>query len=181
MLESYQIALDHTYKLKNTLFKTASYFKNETGEQSISSSFTTDKLNTFGLELFLEHDFYRYFKFTFANSFINQIMTIDNKDYKGQKDFNYLVKTALQYNNPKWFSLALTYSSRPGTYYNSLTGSAFDDQTGFYEPMFSEDLNLQYANYNRFDLSFSKYFKMKMRRGFAINQSGASHNLTSNF
>jgi len=161
LLESYQIALDHTYKLKNTLIKTASYFKNETGEQSNSSSFTTDQLNTFGLELFLEHHFYKHFKFTFANSFINQVMTIDNKNYKGQKDLNYLVKTALQYNNPKWFSLGLTYSSRPGTYYNSLTGSVFDDQTGFYEPMFSDDLNLQYANYNRFDLSLSKYVKMK--------------------
>tara|TARA_B100000768_G_C11283481_1_gene380256 strand:+ start:4299 stop:6449 length:2151 start_codon:yes stop_codon:yes gene_type:complete len=161
LLESYQVALDHTYKLKNTLVKTASYFKNETGEQSISSSFKSDKLNTFGLEVFLEHHFYKHLKFTFSNSFINQIITIDNKNYRGQKDFNYLVKTALQYNNPKWFSLALSYLSRPGTYYNSLTGSVFDDQTGFYEPMFSDDLNLQYANYNRFDLSLSKYIKMK--------------------
>ena len=77
---------------------------------------------------------------------------------------NYLVKMSIQYNNPKLFSLALTYMSRPGTYYNEITGSTFDNQTSFYKPIFSNDLyNLQYGNYNRFDISLSKYIRMRNR------------------
>ncbi|MDC9722645.1 MAG: carboxypeptidase-like regulatory domain-containing protein [Urechidicola sp.] len=162
LLSSYQIALDYSYALKNTLIKAATYFKNETGEQSANAFFIVDKVNTFGIEFYLEHNFYKYFKFTFSNSFIDQKMRIFENDYHGSKDFNYLVKTTVQYNNPKLFSLALTYMSRPGSYYNEITGSTFDNQTNFYKPIFSNDLyNKQYGNYNRFDISLSKYIRIK--------------------
>ncbi len=162
LLKSYQAALDYSYELKNTLIKAATYFKNETGEQSVNAFFITDKVNTFGLEFFVEHNFYKYFKITLANSFIDQKMTIDKKDYHGFKDFNFLLKTTIQYNNPKLFSVSLTYASRPGTFYNDITSAVFDNQTGFYEPVFSEKLYTeQYENYNRFDINISKYIKMK--------------------
>jgi len=162
LLSSYQVALDYSYELKSTLIKAATYFKNETGDQPVNAFFFTDKINTFGLELFIEHNFCNFFKFTLANSFIDQKMTIDNKDYNGYKDFDYLLKTTIQYNNPKLFSIALTYTNRPGTYYNEINGSVFDNQTGFYEPIFSEHLYAeQYNNYNRFDLSLSKYVRLK--------------------
>lgn len=159
---SNQIALDYTYRLKNTLVTAATYFKNETSEQTTNSFFVVDKVNTFGVELFFEHNFYKYFKFTLANSFINQIVTIDNEEYKGQNDFDYLLKTTLQYNNPKLFLLALSYIARPGTYYNPIVNSTFDNNTGFYEPIFGDDLfSLQYNNYSKLDLSISKYIKFK--------------------
>jgi len=157
---SNQIALDYTYRLKNTLVTAATYFKNETSEQTTNSFFIIDKVNTFGVELFFEHNFYKHFKFTLANSFINQIVTIDNEGYKGQNDFNYLLKTTIQYNNPKLFLLALSYIARPGTYYNPIINSTFDSDTGFYAPIFGNDLfSLQYNNYSRLDLSISKYIK----------------------
>jgi hypothetical protein len=161
LLSSYQVALDYSYETKNTILKAASYFKNETGEQSVNTFFTVNRISTFGLEFYIEHSFYKYFKFTFSNSFIDQKIRIFGNDYHGSKDFNYLIKTAIQYNNPKLFSLALTYMSRPGTYYNEITDSAFDNQTSFYKPIFLNDLyNLQYDNYNRFDISLSKYIGM---------------------
>jgi hypothetical protein len=157
---SNQIALDYTYRLKNTLVTAATYFKNETSEQTTNSFFIIDKVNTFGVELFFEHNFYKHFKFTLANSFINQIVTIDNEGYKGQNDFNYLLKTTIQYNNPKLFLLALSYIARPGNYYNPIINSTFDSDTGFYAPVFGNDLfSLQYNNYSRLDLSISKYIK----------------------
>ena len=162
LLSSYQIALDYSYELANTLIKAATYYKNETGAQAVNAFFSTDKVNTFGLEFFIEYNFYKYFKFTLANSFIDQKMTIDKKEYPGLKDFNYLLKSTIQYNNPALFSIALTYSSHPGTYYNNITGSIFDSQTGFYMPVFSEKLySERYENYNRFDLSLSKYMRIK--------------------
>ena len=162
LLSSHQIALDYNYEIKSALLQAATYFKNENGDQSVNAFFKTDKINTFGLELYLEYNFYKYFKFSVSNSFLEQKMTIDGKDYNGANDFNYLIKSTIQYNNPKLFSLALTYTSRPGTYYNEITGSIFDNQTNFYEPIFSTDLySSQFDNYNRFDISLSKYIKMK--------------------
>ncbi len=162
LLTSHQIALDYSFELKNTLLKAATYFKNETGKQSVNAFFKTDNVNTFGIEFFIEHNLSEYIKFTFANSFIDQKMTIDSKDYHGLKDFNYLLKTNIQYNNPKLFSIALIYVSHPGTYYNEITGSVFDNQTGFYEPVFSNNLySSQYNHYNRFDISLSKYIRLK--------------------
>lgn len=162
LLSSYQLALDYSYEFGNTLLKAATYFKNETGEQSVNAFFIVDKVNTFGIEFYLEYNFYKYFKFTFSNSFIDQKMRIFENEYHGSKDFNYLVKTTIQYNNPKLLSLALTYMSRPGIYYNEITASTFDSQTSFYKPIFSDNLyNLQYGNYNRFDISLSKYIRMR--------------------
>lgn len=162
LLSSYQVALDYSFETKNTLLKAASYYKNETGEQSVNAFFETDKINTFGIELFFEYNFYKYLKFAFSNSFIDQKISINNRDYKGAKDFNYFLKSTIQYNNPKLFSLALTYTSRPGIYYNEITGSTYDIQTNFYEPIFSNNLyNSQFKDYNRFDISLSKYIQLK--------------------
>jgi len=162
LLSSNQMALDYSYQRSNTLLKAATYFKNETGEQTTDLFFVIDKTNTFGIELFLQQDFYKYFRFTFSNSFIRQSIEIDNKKYRGQKDFNYLIKTTLQYNNPKLYSLALFYIGRPGTSFNPVIGSTFDDKTGFYKPNFSSDLfSLQYKSYNRLDLNLSKYIRFK--------------------
>ncbi len=162
LLSSYQIALDYTLGLKNTLVQAAVYAKNETGEQAANSFFMANKVNTFGVELFLAHTFYNFFQLTFSNSYINQVITIDNENYKGQNDFNYLIKTTLQYNNPTLFSLALTYIGRPGTYYNPIAGATFDSKTGFYKPFFGDDLySRQFNNYNRLDLSLSKYIRFK--------------------
>lgn len=162
LLTSYQIALDYTHELKNTLIKPAIYFKNETGKQAVSAFFETEKVNTFGIELFIEQTFLTYFKITFAYSYIKQLMTIDNENYKGESDFNYLIKATLQYNNPKLFSLALSFIARPGIHYNPIIGGTFNSQVGFYEPTFSTDLfSSQYKNYSRLDLSISKYFKFK--------------------
>ncbi len=162
LLSSYQIALDYTCKLKNTLITAAIYFKNEDGEQPVNVISAINEVTTFGVELFLEHTFYNYFKFTFANSYINQVVTIGSENYKGQNDFNYLIKTTVQYNNPRLFSLALTYIGRPGTFYNPITSSTFSNKTNFYEPFFSNDLfSRQYNNYNRLDFSLSKYIRLK--------------------
>ena len=155
-----QIALDYTYRLKNSLVTAATYYKNETSEPTLNDIFIVDKVNTFGVELYFEHEFQKYFKFTFANSFINQLATIGNEQYKGQNDFDYLVKTSIQYDNPKLFLLALSFITRPGTYYNPIINSTFNTNTGFFEPIFGNDLfSLQYNNYSRLDLSINKYIR----------------------
>jgi len=166
LISSDQIALAYSYHLNSTLIKAATYFENgignQTAEQTLNSFFLINKTNTFGIELFLQQDFDKYFRFTFTYSYINQSIKINNRTYKGPKNFNYFIKTTLQYNNPKLFSLALSYIGRPGTSFNPVTGSVFDDKTGFYKPDFSPDLfSLQYKSYNRIDISFIKYMRLK--------------------
>ncbi|MDC9721233.1 MAG: carboxypeptidase-like regulatory domain-containing protein [Urechidicola sp.] len=162
LLSSYQAALDYTYKLENTLLKAATYYKEETGNQTSDNFFTTEKVNTYGIEFYVEHNFLKYFNFSFSNSFIDQKRTISTQKYHGSKDFNYLIKSAIQYSNPKLFTLALTYFGLPGTFYNDIVGSEFDSQTNFYIPTFSNELyNAQYSNYNRVDISWSKYIRLK--------------------
>ncbi len=166
LISSDQIALDYSLKLNSTLLKAAAYFENgignQTEEQAMNSFFLINKINTFGIDLFLQQDFDKYFRFTFTYSYINQTITINNRTYKGPKNFKFLIKTTLQYNNPKLFALALSYIGRPGTSYNPITGSSFDNNTDFYKPNFSTNLfSAQYKSYNRIDLTLNKYIKLK--------------------
>lgn len=158
LLKSRQVALDYSYEQKNTLLKAATYFKNETGQQMIDNFLNVDEINTFGVEFFIEHSFYTYFKASLSNAYIDQKITAFEEKYSGANDFDYLIRTTVQYANPKLFSLALAFTSRPGILYNNITGGVFDNQSNFYEPVFSENFyDTQYDNYNRFDLSLSKY------------------------
>lgn len=150
LLKSYQAAVDYTHESENTLLKAAAYFKNEKGKQMSNNFFNTGKINTFGLELSIVHAFSKHLKVSFSNSFINQKITVSEKNYPGANDFDYLIRASVQYANPKLFTLALTYTGRPGTFYNNITGSIFDTQ------------NQKEALYNR-DYS-SKSFDFYQRR-----------------
>jgi hypothetical protein len=119
-----------------------------------------DNQSTFGIELFYEQSFRKYFKFTFSNTFLNQVVEINKNQFKGEKDYDYFVKTSLNYNNPKTFSLTLTYLARPGNYYTPVMITNFDNQTNFYQPQFSNNIySSRYKSYNRMDISLSRYFK----------------------
>ncbi|MFV0266754.1 MAG: TonB-dependent receptor [Draconibacterium sp.] len=162
LLSSCQVALDYSCELKNTLLKAAVYFKNEKGKQAVNEFFATDRINTLGLELYVEHHLFDHLKFSFSNAFIDQKMSIGGKVYPGAKDFDYFIKSTFQYNNPELFSVALTCISRPGIAYNEITASVFGNRTNFYEPIFSTDLySSRFKGYTRFDISWSKYIRLQ--------------------
>ncbi len=160
LLSSHQIALDYNSEYKNTILKAAVYYKNEIGAQALNTFFTSNKINTFGVELYVEQHFLKYFKYSFSNTFINQKMVIKQKHYPGLKNFDYLIKSTLQYNS-NLFSAALSYLAHPGTFYNEIVDSYIENQTKFYKPVFSENLyTAQYENYKRLDLSVSKFIPL---------------------
>jgi len=109
LLTSYQVALDYSFEYKNTSITAAAYYKSEKGEQTNNLFFTVDNQSTFGIELYYEQSFRKYFKFTFSNTFLNQIVEINKSKFKGEKDYNYFIKTSLNYSNPKTFSLTLLH------------------------------------------------------------------------
>jgi hypothetical protein len=160
LLSSYQLALDYSFEHKNTSLTAAIYYKDEKGEQTNNLFFTIDDQSTFGIELFYEQSFRKYFRLTFSNTFMNQISKTNYTSYRGDKDFNYFIKTSLNYNNPKIFSFTISYLARPGEYYTPVTFSIFDNKTDFYQPKISNNINSsQYSAYNRIDISISRYFK----------------------
>ena len=157
LLKSFQLAFDYNFEHKNTLLKAATYLKKETGTQNRDAFLTFDEVTTFGVEFFIEQQFLKYFKFTFANSFIDQEQIINTIGYPGSYDLNYLFKIILEYRSRKNLSIALNYIGRPGTYYTHIIGSNNPSETQFYEPIFSENLySEQYGNYSNFSFNMSK-------------------------
>jgi hypothetical protein len=161
LLSSYQLALDYSFESKNTSITAATYYKSENGEQTNNLFFSFDNQSTFGVELYYEHSFGKYFKLMLSNTFINQICKTGFTSFKGEKDYNYFIKASLNYNNPKLFSLTLSYLARPGDYYTPVAFSIFDSKINVYQPILSYDINSsQYNAYNRIDLSLSRYIKL---------------------
>ncbi len=162
LLSAYQLALDFTMDYKNITVKPALYYKIEDGDNVIDNIYNADKTETFGVELYAEYSFLTYLKLMFANSYINQSIRVGNKEYKGASNFNYLLKTTLQYNNPKLFSVSVTYVARPGTYYTPVNGAGYNNLYNIYQPNY--DINKyssQYNSYNRVDISLNRYIKLK--------------------
>jgi hypothetical protein len=118
-----------------------------------------DNVKTLGEEIYFEKELGKMCIKTLANSFIHTNSEIDDKEYRGDNNMAYLLKTSVQYNNPKLFNLSINFIGRPGKLYTPVVGSQFHEPSGCYEPIFSNDfLSAQYANYNRIDLSLSRYF-----------------------
>jgi hypothetical protein len=162
LLSSNQLSLDYSFENKYTSLTAAAYYKNEKGKQTNNSFFSFNNQNTFGIEFFFEQSFRKYFRFTFSNTFMNQVSRINHISFRGEKDYNYFIKTSLNYNDPKTFSLSLSFLSRPGDYYTPVERSIFDRQTNFYQPIYSRIINSSQGKaYDRLDLSISRYFKFK--------------------
>ena len=162
LLSSSQMALDYNYKSQKTLVKAAGYFKKELGGQESNFFLKVDNIKTFGLEFFMEHQFNQNFKFSFSNSYVDQKITIYDKKYNGQMDFNFFIKSSIQYINSNSFSTTLSYLSRPGIPYTSISGSTYEPVNRTYIPNFSNDFfDSQYGNYHRLDLSLSRFFQLK--------------------
>ena len=164
LLTSHQVSLDYRFRHKKTTVNAAAYYKREKGIQNSNTIYNIlfNKTQTFGLELLLTQEFMKYFKLTLSNTFINQKMYLHEKRFHGQSDLNYFVKSIFEFNNPKLFSIALSYIGRPGTYYHKIIGSTFNEQLYVFEPIYSSELySEQYKNYNRIDFMISKYMHFK--------------------
>lgn len=162
LLSSYQVSLDYSYERNNSKIKAATYYKKEKGIQTFESLLyeSISLADLFGLEFFFEHNFQRYFKFSFSNSFINQKTTINNEKRTGPKSLNYFVKSSIEYNNSKLFTMSLSLISRPGSLYHSIIGSSFDNNANAYKPFYGDWYGSRYNSYNRFDLTVNKYIPM---------------------
>ena len=163
-LYSKQLALDYSFIAKKILINAALFYKDEAGERLTDEFFNINHTYTIGMELYFEYFFMKYFKFSLANTYLNQEIVIDDKKYNGEKNLNYFIKTSLSFNHPRLFSVALTYIARPGKYYTPIESSLYNNFANFYEPLYGNDINnLQFANYNNLSISLSRYFQIKKK------------------
>lgn len=161
LLSSKQAALDYTFTFENGIFNAAVFYKKEEGEKSENILYAIEATETFGFETYLDIYFFENLKANIAYSFLDQTIKINEKEYNGFNDFNYLIKLGLQY-NPDFASFGISYISRPGTYYNSIKSGIYDPTTAFYIPEYADDFyDSQYDNYHRIDCNISKYIPFK--------------------
>ncbi|MGM1430841.1 TonB-dependent receptor [Sphingobacterium lactis] len=164
LMKSNQVSVDYQFKEADLLIKGALYYKNEIGDRHVLqlNDIRLNKLKTFGAELYFEKVFLEYFKYSLSNSFIDQKIYIQERSYNGPSHLKYFVKTFVQYNNPSLFSASLTYLGRPGTFVNSIDRAVYNQDLDIYFPILNSTyFNKQLPTYNRFDVSFSKFFRLK--------------------
>jgi len=187
LLNSKQLALDYSYTDKKTLITAAVFYKDEAGERINNEFFHINHSYMAGVELYFESFFMKYFKFSLANTYLNQIIEIDKEKYNGEKNLKYFIKTSLSYNNPRLLNIAITYITRPGKYYTPVNNSSYKDLVNFYEPHYNSYINnLQYENYNNMSINLSRYFQFKKKSMIVFvsinnifntkNQSGVNYN-----
>lgn len=165
LLNSNHLALDYSYKKNEVLINAAVYYKRDKGsntnQDDFEGLFLFDKIDVFGLEFSIEKELLKYFKFSVANTFLNQSLYRDGEKYTGTKSLKYFIKTSFSYNNPKLFNLSLTYITRPGLYYTGIDGSEYIPEYDIHMPVYCEYNSGQYSNYNNTSLSGNRYFKLE--------------------
>ncbi len=162
LLKSHQLALDYTLDCRNFNLTSAVFYKVESGKNITANFLGYDKIKTMGLELFLRKEFSRKWIVTLANTFLDQKIYISDQAYNSPNNFDYLTKLTIQYNNPSFASMALTYITRPGKYYASIVTSIPSSLADIYEPIFEEQTNSsRYENYNTLNFTCNRYFPLK--------------------
>ncbi|MEM8509639.1 MAG: carboxypeptidase-like regulatory domain-containing protein [Bacteroidota bacterium] len=164
LLNSEQVALDYTFTSDRTNLSAALYFKDEKGTQVVNQFLISDNLTTYGAELFVQHQFTDRLKLSVSYSFIQQETEVGDTTFPGLRDYDYFLKSSLEYAPRKWPTIALNWLGRPGRLFTPIVDGTLDTNTGFYIPNFSpEFLDSRYATYARLDISVNKYFSWKNR------------------
>ena len=120
--------------------------------------FTFDNKKTAGLELYLKYHFNNNLVLSLSNSYINQTYEVFNTEVSGDFDFNYFLKSYVQYRFNNGGALSLSYIARPGLLYNGIIGGDLNNESLF-EPIFDDVLyNRRFNNYKRLDVSYNRLF-----------------------
>jgi hypothetical protein len=172
---SFQASLDYTYQKKNTQIKASIYSKREKGV--INNSFdlvnnTVDDRTIYGLEFQFDKNITKDLKLNASYTFINSELDFDGETFRASNDLNYFVKGSLSYYKKGW-NLAISSTTRPGTYYTDVVSSTFNSGAMAYEPTFSDTFNSeQLGNYFRVDFSANKSIDIgdnKLITFFSVN------------
>lgn len=182
LLNSYHFALDYSFDKNELLINAAIYYKLDRGEVAspnvLGDGVTFNKLENFGIEFCFEKEISNSFKFSLANTFLNQKLFYDEEEFTGANSLKYFIKTALSYNNPKLFNLTLKYITRPGLFHTKIVGSDYIPEYDLYMPIYGIFNNEQFRPYNNLSLSINRYFTIN--KSAVIAFASISNILNSN-
>lgn len=92
-----------------------------------------------------------------SNTYLNTNYSFLGKKYKGEDNLNYFIKSTLSYENSKILNVALSLWSRSGTYYTPIENAMFNDEYGYYIPVYYKQINsVQYNRYLNISFNISK-------------------------
>lgn len=174
---SFQTSLDYTYQKESTQVKASIYSKKEKG--IINNSFdlvnnTVNDRTIYGLEFQLDKNITKDLKLNASYTFINSELDFEGETFRASNDLNYFIKGSLSYYKKGW-NLAISSTTRPGTYYTDVVSSMFNSEAMAYEPTFSDTFNSQQlGNYFRVDISANKSFDVgsnKLITFFSVNNA----------
>lgn len=161
-LNAYQFALDYTYEKRDLIIKFAAYRKVESGLNLSNPLLAFNKNNLFGIEAYAENTFKRFWRLSFAYTYLKSEVAIDGKTYRAGNDMPFFIKAAVGYLHPKIANIFLSYIGRPGLYYTPVLGGIPDALPNVFAPRFGEEFNgAQVSNYNNLSFSANRFFSLK--------------------
>lgn len=161
-LTSDQLSLDYSLTVRNTSLGAAVYMKKENGRTAtgMMQYDVFDRSDIIGAEVAFSQVFLKNFKFSLSNTFLSQRVMIDSVFCRGPRSLEWFVKSSLEYGNPDLFTVALSYTTRPGTLYSSVSGSVFVPEAGTYMPLYMDWYDTRYPTYHRLDLTVNRYIPL---------------------
>lgn len=164
LLKSDQLTLDYALSKNNHGFSAALYLKRENGSENILNDLYSSqqiKNKIFGVEIFYEGYFKRYFKVSLGYTYLYNKFEWNNIKYKKSNHIPYFFKAAINYNNYKLLNAALVFIARSGTYYTPIDGRSFDEQEDVFIPVRGAYNSRRYSAYNNLSLNINKIIFIK--------------------
>lgn len=160
LLSSFQVALDYKYTSKRNRITSAIYYKEDDGSYLNSNNMNYNSTKSLGLEFSWDYNLSKYVSFGISNTFLDQHYFLDDKKYNSVLNLKYFIRSQIIYFNPKFFTMSLTLSTRPGNNYTKIIGADFNSQTNLYTPIFEERNTSTFNNYMKVDFGMNKIFNI---------------------
>jgi hypothetical protein len=146
--ECSQFTIEYTHHTKGLQIQASLYAKDEAYYADDYLIYNFVKKEILGIEFMSQAQLSDKLSFQLSNTYLNSHIRYNDRKFKSFDDLNYFIKASVIYENAKWINCSLSFQTRPGTYYTSVTGATYDTVNDRYTPLFSSELNN--SKYNRY-------------------------------
>lgn len=159
---SKQISIDYTYDNSLYNISISSYLKSDKVYlYNNSYNYQKSDITTIGFEQSLELFILDNFKFRFSNVFIRQNIDINSTKYI-YKQFDYFIRSLIQYNSNSLLNIALDLNTRPGDRYTSIVNTITNPENKVVYPVFDTNLYKdRVKDYFTLNLNINKVFNFE--------------------
>jgi len=172
LLKSNHLSLEYQYNSAE-LDGTFAIFskKEECAESMINPFISPDAVvrNIKGAEFSVSKKIGKRMILDLANTVLDIDIEEDEFEYEAANDMNYFLKIGLTFYHNDLFSFGLSYVSRPGLKYTSISDSRNIDGLDARVPIFEEGINGSiYNHYHNVSMTFNKLIKLKKDKNLIL-------------